>query len=76
MIAYVKEYGKKWAAISKKLDNKRNEHSIKNRYKSLLTRESKLVMKPFNEEELVNSIYERFQHKNKREPDENRQLRE
>jgi hypothetical protein len=67
LIEYVKLHGKKWAAISKKLDSKRNEHSIKNRYKSLLTRESKLTMKPFNEDALVDAIYLKFQHAAKRE---------
>ena len=46
LIEYVKFYGKKWALISKKLDNKRNEHSIKNRFKSLLTKESKSLLQP------------------------------
>jgi ppGpp synthetase/RelA/SpoT-type nucleotidyltranferase len=48
LVDFVRRRGKKWAAISKKLENKRNEHSIKNRYKSLLTRESKQIMRPFD----------------------------
>ena len=48
LIEYVKYFGKRWAIISKKLSNKRNEHSIKNRFKSLLTKESKICLEPYS----------------------------
>jgi len=38
LITHVRNKGKKWAEISKLLKNRRNEHSIKNRYKSLITK--------------------------------------
>lgn len=69
---YVKFYGKKWAFISKKLDNKRNQHSIKNRFKSLLTKQSKIVHQPCSEAQLIDNIYYKLlknNHKDKDDPE-------
>jgi hypothetical protein len=44
--------GKKWSSIAKELKNTRTEHMVKNRYKSLLSRQnkkSKRYKKYFNE---------------------------
>lgn len=57
LIDFVRTAGKKWAAISKRLDGKRNEHSIKNRFKSLLTKEAKLYHRPLPEQQLIDNIY-------------------
>ena len=41
MFEYVQEHGKKWANIVKELGNVRNEHSIKNKFNSLLKKQTK-----------------------------------
>ena len=41
LIEAVKELGKKWSKVSKKLGGKRTEHMVKNRFKSLYHFESK-----------------------------------
>ena len=53
LITHVKHKGKKWAEISKLLKNRRNEHSIKNRFKSLITKEEKAHQEKLDEEELI-----------------------
>lgn len=41
MFEYVQKHGKKWAKIVDLLDNCRNEHSIKNKFNSLLKKQAK-----------------------------------
>jgi hypothetical protein len=53
--------GKKWAQIAKMLRNRRNEHSIKNRFKSLLTKEEKFHEDRLEEEVLVGHIYRKYE---------------
>jgi hypothetical protein len=60
LICYVYEKDKRWAEISKLLQNKRNEHSIKNRFKSLITKEQKFHDDKIEEAELVKFVYKRF----------------
>jgi hypothetical protein len=61
LIAHVHNKGKKWAQIAKMLKNRRNEHYIKNRFKSLITKEEKLHSDKFEEKELVRLIYNSYQ---------------
>ena len=42
MFEYVKDEGKKWAKLVKVLDNSRDEHSIKNKFNSLLKKQQKV----------------------------------
>jgi|688.fasta_scaffold230172_1 hypothetical protein len=42
MFEYVKKHGKKWASLVKVLDNVRNEHSIKNKFNSMVKKHEKL----------------------------------
>ena len=42
MFEFVKEEGKKWASLVKRLGNSRNEHSIKNKFNSLVKKQKKL----------------------------------
>jgi len=41
LMTTVKEEGKKWSMVVKKLGNTRTEHMVKNRYKSLVSIEMK-----------------------------------
>lgn len=41
LMTTVKEEGKKWSMVVKKLGNTRTEHMVKNRYKSLVSVEMK-----------------------------------
>lgn len=41
MFEYVQQHGKKWANIVKILGNVRNEHSIKNKFNSLIKKQTK-----------------------------------
>ena len=60
LISHVQAKGKKWAEISKILKNRRNEHSIKNRFKSLITKEHKLHEEPKEEQELIELIFRKY----------------
>lgn len=53
--------GKKWAEISKMLKNRRNEHSIKNRYKSLITKEEKLHEEQLEEQVVLECIFRKYE---------------
>ena len=43
LISHVHQYGKKWAKISRALNEARNEHTVKNRYNSLMNRYKSLI---------------------------------
>lgn len=42
LVNYVVQHGRKWAAIARALEGRRTEHMVKNRYKSLLSRQYRL----------------------------------
>lgn len=42
------------------LKNRRNEHSIKNRYKSLITKEEKLHDEPLEEQVVLECIFKKY----------------
>lgn len=42
MFQYVRQHGKKWASLVKILKGTRNEHSIKNKFNSILKKHQKL----------------------------------
>ena len=41
-MGYVKEIGRRWAEISKLMDGRRSENTLKNRFNSLIKREREL----------------------------------
>lgn len=43
MFKYVKENGKKWAKLRKLFEDSRDEHSIKNKFNSLLRKQQKML---------------------------------
>jgi hypothetical protein len=56
---FVKENGKKWASLVKIMKNTRNEHSIKNKFNSILKKHKKLS--PCSEEtEIFDEIIEKI----------------
>lgn len=63
LINCVRREGKKWAFIAKNLQDRRTEHMVKNRYKSLVTRFKKeLKNKRFrSEKDLLNALYAQMQ---------------
>lgn len=42
MFEFVRRHGKKWASLVKELNYSRNEHSIKNKFNSMVKRHLKL----------------------------------
>ena len=42
LFEFVRDEGKKWAALVRRLGNIRNEHSIKNKFNSLMKKQKKL----------------------------------
>lgn len=61
LITHVRNKGKKWAEISKMLKNRRNEHSIKNRFKSLVTKEEKLHDEQLEEQVVLECIFRKYE---------------
>ena len=63
LISGVRKEGKKWAYIAKCLQDTRTEHTVKNRYKSILTRFRKELKERrlTCERDLLSVIYERLQ---------------
>ena len=61
MFNFVKEDGKKWASLVKKLGNSRNEHSIKNKFNSLVKKQRKISQDVSSEEEIYDIIIARIQ---------------
>jgi len=59
MFEYVEQNGKKWANIVRLLKNSRNEHSIKNKFNSLLKKQAK-SNKNLSESELYPLIIARI----------------
>lgn len=41
LLTTIKKKGKKWSLVAKELKHTRTEHMVKNRYKSLISNESK-----------------------------------
>lgn len=62
LIGSVRKEGKKWAHIAKCLNDTRTEHTVKNRYKSILTRFRKELKERRlnNERDLLAAIFERL----------------
>jgi len=44
MFEFVRDNGKKWAQLVKQLNNTRNEHSIKNKFNSMVKRHIKTFL--------------------------------
>jgi hypothetical protein len=51
MFEFVQQHGKKWANLVKILNDTRNEHSVKNKFNSIIKKHKKLY-KVENEEEM------------------------
>lgn len=59
MFEFVMQYGKKWARLVKELGDNRNEHSIKNKFNSLVKKQKKLN-RGLGEEEIYQVIIKRI----------------
>jgi hypothetical protein len=52
--------GRKWSKIAKELGEKRTEHMVKNRFKSLINVEKKRFSDDIDEEILIKKVYQRL----------------
>lgn len=50
MFTYVLKNGKKWAGLVKQMEGARNEHSIKNKFNSLVKKQKKHELSPKTDE--------------------------
>ena len=55
---HVKTKGKQWAILVKKLNDRRSEHSIKNKYNAIMRKQERLTPM-MNENELIEAVLER-----------------
>lgn len=60
MFQFVRKEGKKWANLVKRLGNSRNEHSIKNKFNSLVKKQKKLN-RNLQDEEIYDVIISRIE---------------
>ena len=57
MFQFVKNHGKKWAALVKVFKNTRNEHSIKNKFNSLYKKQTKSIKNPsYTQQQIYDEI--------------------
>lgn len=60
LIQCVMRNGRKWSKIAKELGEKRTEHMVKNRFKSLINVEKKRFSDDIDEEILIKKVYQRL----------------
>jgi hypothetical protein len=59
MLLFVQQHGKKWATLVKILNNTRNEHSVKNKFSSIIKKHKRLH-KGQGEQEMYEAIISRI----------------
>jgi hypothetical protein len=57
-VALLLSCGKRWSKIAKRLGSSRTEHMIKNRYKTLISKQRKLHPQMKSEDQLIRSYSE------------------